>query len=156
MTNSNNEGSRHTGDPVLDMVDMELRERGFLKEQDPHVARIIDADTSNLGHLGLELGDICAQMWRMYEQGNTGLGEPVTVDNRFRVEVREDRGIIACPWRDHYAARKAIVYVTNLNNAAKLKFSVLGLHMICSHGFFQAKENPFRIDPSTLKEFFLE
>jgi hypothetical protein len=154
MTNSNDDVSRHTGDPALDMVDMELRSRGFLTDDDPHVARIIDSDTSGLARLGLDLSEACDLMWQMYNEGNTGLGEPVTVDERFKVSVREDRGIIACPWRDHYAARKAIVYATNLQSGKELKFSVLGLHMICSHGFFQAKGNPFRINPSVLKEFF--
>lgn len=160
MTNSNKEASehttRHTGDPVLEMVDSEMRRRGFLGEEDPSIAKIIDDDSSGLARLGLEMDDLCDRLWALYEEGTEGLGDPITIDGKYQVEVREDRGIIACPWRDHYAARKAIVYAYNLDNRVKLTFSVLGLHMICAHGFFQAKGNPFRINPSELRDFFMK
>ncbi len=160
MTNSNKDTPehtpRHTGDPVLEMVDSEMRRRGFLEESDQSVSRIIADDSSHIARLGLDMDDLCDRMWGLYEEGAAGLGDPVTIDGKYQVEVREDRGIIACPWRDHYAARKAIVYAYNLENRVKLTFSALGLHMICAHGFFQAKSNPFRINPSELRDFFTE
>ena len=154
MTNSNDKHSRHTGDPRLAEIEQELRLGNYLRGDDRPLARILEEDAEVVARLNMDLDEITSKMKRFYDLGREGLGEPVVTDEDFEVTVREDRGIIPSPWRDHYAAPKAIIEATNLRKGKKLKFSMLGWHLIRSHGFFQGKGSPFRIDPQELHDFF--
>jgi hypothetical protein len=156
MTNSNDQRSQHTGDPRLVEIEQELRRGNYLRDDDRPLARILEEDAEIVSRLHMDLDEITSEMKRFYDLGREGLGEPVVTDDDFEISVREDRGIIPSPWGDHYAAPKAIIDVTNLRNGKKLKFSMLGWHLIRSHCFFQGKGSPFRIDPRELHDFFEE
>ncbi len=154
MTNSRDEGSQHTGDPRTAEIEKELRRWKFLKDDDRPLARIIEEDMAEVAHLNMDLEEITARMKRLYDEGRAGFGDSVTVDDTFEVSVREDRGIIPCPFLDHYPSPKAIVEATNLKSGKKLIFSILAWHLIQSHQFFQGKGSPFRIEPQDLHDFF--
>jgi hypothetical protein len=47
-----------------------------------------------------------------------------------------------------------MVEAVNLKTGKRLRFTVLGWHLIQAHGFFQGKGSPFRIEPVDLNEFF--
>ncbi|MEJ2717964.1 MAG: hypothetical protein P8182_12620 [Deltaproteobacteria bacterium] len=156
MTNSNDRDSRHTGDPRIAEIEQELRLGNYLKDDDRPLARVLEEDADAVSRLNMDLDEITSRMKRFYDLGRAGLGDPVVTDDDFEITVREDRGIIPSPWRDHYAAPKAIIEVTNLKNGKTLKFSMLGWHLIRAHGFFQGKGSPFRIEPRELHDFFEE
>ena len=154
MTNSHDQHSRHTGDPRLLEIEQELRRGNYLRDDDRPLERILGEDAEIVSRLHMDLDEITSKMKRFYDLGREGLGEPVVTDDDFEITVREDRGIIPSPWGDNYGAPKAIIDVTNLRNGKKLRFSMLGWHLIRSHGFFQGKGSPFRIDPRELHDFF--
>lgn len=154
MTNSLDEGSQHTGDPRTARIEKELRRWKYLKDDDRPLARIIEDDMAEVTRLDMDLEELTARMKHLYDAGREGFGDPVIVDDTFEVRVREDRGIIACPFRDHYPSAKAIVEAVNLKTGKKLTFSILGWHLIQGHHFFQGKGSPFRIEPQQLHDFF--
>lgn len=154
MTSLNSREQRSAGDPVLAKVEKELRRGNYLKADDRPLSRILADDAALVAGLDVDLEEITFLMKRLYDEGRRGFGDPVIVDDTFEVSVREDRGILACPWQDHYPAPKALVSATNLKNGKSVHFSVLGWHMIQAHGFFQGHGSPFRIEPRDLKEFF--
>lgn len=140
---------------MLEEIEKELRAGNYLKDDDRPLKRIMEDDAREVAVLDLDLDLITSRMEKLYEEGRKGLGDPVNVEDTFRVVVREDRGIIACPWFDHFASPKAIVEVENIKTGERLTYSVLALHMIRNHCFFQGKGSPFRIEPAELHDFFL-
>jgi hypothetical protein len=145
---------QHTGDPYLAEIEGSLRHGNYFRGDERTLARILEDDAEEVSWLGMDLEEIGARMKRLYKEGRHGLGDPVTVDGTSEVVVSEARGILACPFRDHFASPKAIVEATNLRTGRTLRFSVLGWHLIQEHGFFQGTGNPFRIEPRDLHDFF--
>ena len=154
MTSSHDEGSQHTGDPRIAAIEKELRRWKYLKGDDRPLARIIEDDMAEVNRLGIDLEEITARMKRLYDEGRTGFGDAVIVDDTFEVRVREDRGMLACPFHDHHPSAKAVVDALNLKTGNRLKFSILAWHLIEAHHFFQGKGSPFRIEPQQLHDFF--
>jgi hypothetical protein len=154
MTNTSDRLSRRGRELSLEELEQELRRWNYLLDEDRSLAKLLQDDAAEVLRLGLDLRDVSAKMERLYREGRKGLGAPVLVDDIFQVTVREDRGIIPCLWRDHFASPKAIIEAVNLKNGRILTFSVLGWHLISAHGFFQGKGSPFRMEPRVLFEFF--
>ena len=154
MTNSSEPPEQHTGDPYLAEIERSLRHGNYLREDERTLARILEDDAEEVSRLGMDLEEIGDRMKKLYEEGQRGLGDPVTVDGTFEVVVIEARGILACPFRDHFPSPKVIVEAANLKTGRTLRFSVLGWHLIQEHGFFQGKGSPFRIEPRDLYDFF--
>jgi hypothetical protein len=154
MTNTTDRLSRLKRELSLEELEQELRRWNYLLGEDRPLAKLLQDDAAEVLRLGLDLREVTAKMERLYREGRRGLGAPVLVDDSFQVTVREDRGIIPCLWRDHFASPKAIIEAVNLKNGRTLTFSVLGWHLISAHGFFQGKGSPFRMEPRVLFEFF--
>ncbi|MFH1117472.1 MAG: hypothetical protein V1792_26425 [Pseudomonadota bacterium] len=154
MTSSRDMPAPSTGDPLFAKIESVLRKGNYLKGDDRPLRRILDDDAAEVARLNMDPEAITSLMKRLYDEGRKGLGDPVRVDDMFEVSVREDRGILACPFRDHFPAPKALVTAINLKSGKTLGFTVLAWHMIRAHGFFQGKGSPFRIEPSDLKDFF--
>ncbi|MFZ5864602.1 MAG: hypothetical protein ACOYXY_01840 [Thermodesulfobacteriota bacterium] len=154
MTNTSDRLSRRERELSLEELEQELRRWNYLLGEDRPLATLLQDDAAEVLRLGLDLREVTAKMERLYREGRRGLGAPVLVDDSFQVTVREDRGIIPCLWRDHFASPKAIIEAVNLKNGKTLTFSVLGWHLISAHGFFQGKGSPFRMEPRVLFEFF--
>ncbi|MDQ7784945.1 MAG: hypothetical protein RDU20_18825 [Desulfomonilaceae bacterium] len=156
MTSSSDGDGRSpaTENPVLARIEAQLRKGNYLRGDDRPLPRILEEDAAEVSRLQMDLEEITSLMKRFYDEGRKALGDPVKIDDTFEVTVREDRGILACPFRDHFPAPKAIITAVNLKTGKILRFTVLGWHLIHAHGFFQGKESPFRIEPSDLKDFF--
>jgi hypothetical protein len=154
MINSSSYLNRHTGDPRLNEIEQRLRKGTFLKGDERPLGRILEDDAMTVAALDMDLETITDMMGRLYEEGKRGLGDPVIIDDRYEVTVREDRGIIASPWGDHFAAPKAVIEAKNLTTGQKLRFSALSLHLLRHYGFFQGVGSPFRTEPRQLLDFF--
>lgn len=154
MTSLSDTRSPSTSDPFFAKIEASLRKGNFLKGDERALTRILDDDSAEVARLHMDLEEITSRMKRFYDEGRKGLGDLVRIDDTFEVSVREDRGMLACPFRDHFPSPKAIVEAVNLKTGKTLKFTILGWHMIQAHGFFQGMGSPFRIEPADLKEFF--
>jgi hypothetical protein len=127
---------------------------GFLGDDPRPVVDIIEADEEKMAALGLEFDDVVSRLRQLLEAGKKGLGEPVTIENRWIVRVDEARGHLASPFEDGIF-RKVNATVQKAPGGTPtgetLLFSELALHLIDKHHFFQGKGSPFRIEPERLK-----
>ncbi|MFQ3620018.1 MAG: hypothetical protein SNJ78_03625 [Spirochaetales bacterium] len=124
---------------------------GFLGEDSRNLADIIEQDEETLQQLGIDFDEAAKTLHYLMEQGKKGLGEPITVEGKYRVQVSEARGFLACPFEDGIF-RKINAYVIHLPSETEFLFSELSLHLFVKHHFLQGKGSPFRIDPHVLKK----
>lgn len=141
-------------DPKLFEIEEKLRQGNYLKDENRSLNRLLEDDAALIASLNMDMAFVISQLDMFYKEASEGLGEPVLLENSYEVLFREDRGKIACPWGDKFFAPKAVVYARNIKTGATLRFSVLGLHMLKRHGFFQGQGSPFRLEPKELKSFF--
>ncbi|SHE90369.1 hypothetical protein SAMN02745164_01379 [Marinitoga hydrogenitolerans DSM 16785] len=122
---------------------------GFLGNDERNLVDIIMEDEEILISLNCTIEKIIKKMLYLKKAGEKGLGEPITVDGKWEVQVGEARGHLPCPFEDGIF-RKVVTKVTNLENNESIIFSDLSIHLIEKHLFFQGKGSPFRLDPLKL------
>jgi len=124
---------------------------GFLGSDPRSLSTIIDEDGQMLSRLGLDPVEVADKLRHFMEEGRKGLGEPVTVDDKWLVKTDEARGYLACPWEDGIF-RKVNVTVEKKDSGEKLFFTDLSLHLLEIHGFLEGRGAPFRLDPESIKK----
>jgi hypothetical protein len=127
---------------------------GFLGDDRRPIVDIISDDETEMERDGLDFDETVALMRHLMEEGRKGLGEPVTVDDRWIVQVFEARGFLASPFEDGIY-RKINAQVNLLTDGKptgeSILFSELSLHLIEKFHFFQGKGASFRLSPAALK-----
>ena len=68
---------------------------GFLGDDRRPIVEIISDDEAGMKRAGLDFDETVALMRHLMEEGRKGLGEPVTVDGKWIVQVFEARGFLA-------------------------------------------------------------
>lgn len=126
---------------------------GFLGDDTRPILDIISHDEETMQKLGLDFEETAAELRRLMIEGRKGLGEPITVDGRYLVQVNEARGFLPCPFQDGMF-RKTNVAVKMDSTDKLLLYSDLSLHLFEVHHFLQGRGSPFRLEPEVLKEFF--
>jgi hypothetical protein len=124
---------------------------GFLGDEDRSLPDIIAADETSMEAEGITFEEAAAVMKRLTKEGKKGLGEPITVDDKWIVRVDDARGHLPSPFEDGIF-RKMNVQVSNKNNGGELIFSDLSIHLLEKHHFLQGKGAPFRLEPKQLKK----
>jgi len=124
---------------------------GFLGKDDRKLVQVLSEDEALVRSLSLTDGAIARKLADLTAQARKGLGGPVVVEGRFRVQVQEARGKIACPWGHPGLYPKTHVELTNLATGERLVWTDLAVHMIEAHGFYQGQGSPYRMEPSVLK-----
>ncbi len=122
----------------------------FLGDDPRNLAEIIGEDQQIVAKAGLTTTLIAERMKYLTKHGEENLGTPVVVDDTFRVIVEEHKGVIPCPFRDHYNAAKRDVTVVNLQLMESVQWSDLSVHLIEEHGFFEGVGASYRLDPEKL------
>lgn len=127
---------------------------GFLGDDTRPLVDIIEADEERFAQLGLDFDDVAARLRDLLERGRKGLGEPVTVDDRWIVTSSEARGHLASPFEDGIF-RKVNARVERLDNGKPsgdvIIYSDLSLHLLEKNHFLQGKGSSFRLDPEKIK-----
>jgi len=121
---------------------------GMLGNDHRTLSEIIEADLSVVNRLGVTHADIAERMRDLAFAGRAGFGTPVIVDDIYEVAVREDRGVLPCPFDHPGRYPKSTVYLKNLETGKELHWTALGAHMIEAHGFYAGHGARFRIDPA--------
>ena len=124
---------------------------GFLGDDERPIVDIIEKDEETMQKLALDFEETAAAMRRLLVTGRKGLGEPMTVEGLWRVQVSDARGFLACPFEDGIY-RKTNVAVELVSTGKIILFSELSLHLMEKHHFLQGKGSPFRMEPEDLKE----
>lgn len=127
---------------------------GFLGKDGRKLNRILWEDAREFEALGLVWDEVAARLEAFLVEGSHGLGEPITVDGAFLVQVAETRGRFPCPWEDGlFLKRSATVQRLDASGGPvgpRLLFSDLSLHLLKDHHFLQGRGSPFRLEPQEL------
>ena len=124
---------------------------GFLGEDSRPLVDIIEADEEKVQSLGLTFDEIAEKLQQLFEEGRKGLGEQITIDGKWLVQVNEARGFLPCPFEDGIF-RKITTTVTHIKKNKRIIFSDLSLHLLSKHHFLEGKGSPFRLNPVPLAE----
>ncbi|KLO23311.1 hypothetical protein X275_03040 [Marinitoga sp. 1197] len=122
---------------------------GFLGNDDRNILDIIIDDEEMISNLNCSIEKIVERLKYLKKHGEKGMGEPITVDKKWEVQVGEARGHLPCPFEDGFF-RKVVTKVINLNTKESIIYSDLSIHLIEKHHFFQGKGSPFRLEPAKL------
>ena len=128
---------------------------GFLGDDHRNVVDIIEADEEKFSQLNLDFDDVAARLRRLLEEGRKGLGEPVTIENRWIVTTSEARGHLASPFEDGiYRKVNGRIQLAPEGRPTdeELLVSDLSLHLLETHHFLQGKGAPFRIEPEKVRK----
>ncbi len=123
---------------------------GFLGDEEHSLRDIIVRDEAHMQKLGLDFEETAALMKLLVEEGRKGLGEGVTVRDRWLVQTFESRGHLPCPFEDGIF-RKITAEIINKESGAKLLVSDLAIHLMETHHFLEGIGSPFRLDPENIK-----
>ena len=127
---------------------------GFLGDDTRPIVEIIADDEAKMEQLHLPFDEVVDRMRRLMEKGRDGLGEPVTVDDRWIVQVYEARGHLPSPFEDGIH-RKVNAQVSLAQNGRtgdrSILYSELSLHLIEKYHFLQGHGSSFRLDPHEIK-----
>ncbi len=129
---------------------------GFLGEDHLELSDIINRDECEMRALKLDFEDVASFIERLIKEGEKGLGEPITVDNRWLVQVFEAKGSLPCPFGHKGLFRKSTVEITCKKSNESILISELSLHLLREHHFLQGKGSPFRLEPNKLYIIFCE
>jgi hypothetical protein len=127
---------------------------GFLGRDTRPLLRILREDSLAFADLGLDWDAVALRLEELLVLGSAGLGEPITIEDRYLVRVAETRGMLPCPWEDGLW-RKRSAAIQRLDAGvpvgSEILLSDLSLHLLKEHRFLQGKGSPFRLEPSDLK-----
>jgi hypothetical protein len=125
--------------------------QGFLGDDQRGLADIIEADAEEFRRLALEPDAVADRLEQLKAAGQQGLGEPITVENRYIITVGDARGVLPCPYGDG-VFHKNSVSIQDRNSGLELSFSDLSSHLLRVHGFCQGRGSPFRLAPQDLAD----
>jgi len=123
---------------------------GFLGPDKRSLAAILRADDAAVRRRGLTHARIAQRLSVLRQAGWEGLGEPVSVPPHFEVCVDAARGKLSCPFGDPGSFAKVNTTVRNLKRGTEITFTDLNIHLIATHGFYEGRGAPFRLDPEQL------
>ncbi len=128
---------------------------GFLGHDSRPILEIVSEDETKLELLHLSFDEVADRMHYLLDEGRKGLGEPVTVDDQWIVQVYEARGFLPSPFEDGIF-RKVNVQVALARNGQptdrQVLYSELSLHLVEKYHFLQGRGSSFRLEPKQIKE----
>jgi hypothetical protein len=123
---------------------------GFLGTDRRNLIDILVEDDATVKRMDLTHEIIARRMMDLRDAGYRGLGNFISVSPHFEVRVDSVRGKLPCPFGDPGIFPKTNTTVKNLNTGKTVTFTDLHIHMIGSHGFYEGKGSPFRLEPEEL------
>jgi hypothetical protein len=132
------------------MVPGVIAAQGFLGDDSRPLVDIIEADEERFQSLGLTFEGISDKLMRLLQEGRKGLGEPITVEEKWLVKVDEARGFLPCPFEDGIF-RKITATVTHKKSQSRMSYSELSLHLLKKHHFLEGRGSSFRLEPEILR-----
>ncbi len=132
------------------MLPGSITAQGFLGEESRHLAEIIEADEGEFTRLGLDFESVAAELERLRDAGEGGLGEPMTVEATWVVQTGDARGKLPCPYEDGIHHKNSI-WLRRIDSGESLVYSDLSIHLLRAHHFLQGRGSAFRLDPAAIK-----
>ena len=125
---------------------------GFLGTDIRNLIDILVEDEATVKRMSLTHQVIAGRMIELRDAGMRGLGDFISVEPHFEVRVDSVRVKLPCPFGDPGVFPKTNITVRNLAKGAEITYTDMHIHMVGSHGFYEGKGSPFRLDPKNLAE----
>jgi hypothetical protein len=125
---------------------------GFLGAEKRNLIDILIEDDETVKRMNLTHKIIANRMIELRDAGMQGLGDFISVEPHFEVRVDSVRGKLPCPFGDPGIFPKTNITVQNLKKNREILYTDLNIHLIYSHGFYEGRGSPFRLDPKDLVE----
>jgi hypothetical protein len=125
---------------------------GFLGTDRRKLIDILIEDDEAVKRMDLTHQRIAERLIELRDAGMRGLGEFINVEPCYEVRVVSVRGKLPCPFGDPGIFPKTNTVVRNTRLDREITFTDLHIHMIGSHGFYEGKGSPFRLEPAELAE----
>lgn len=122
---------------------------GFLGNDTRLLVDIIEEDLKLVAKTGKSINEIVERMNFFTTEALKGLGNIITIDNKYEIKIIESRGFLPCPFKDGIF-RKINTYIKNKIVNEEIMFSELTKHMILKHNFFQGIGSPYRLEPANM------
>jgi len=140
--------------PELDRYQHNMRPgcitlKGFLGSDRRCLSEILIDDDAEVNRLGTTHDAIATRMQALRDAGTAGLGEPITIDNKYVIRVDDVRGKLPCPFEDA-VVQKTFIQVKNTDIDETVTYTDLHIHMIKEHGFYEGHGSGFRLPPADL------
>jgi len=132
-----------------------LSAEGFLGNETLNLADIIERDEEEMRNLGLDFDKSADKLEELLRAGSLGLGEPITIEDKWLVQTYEAKGGLPCPFEDGLY-EKITATIINKENKIKVSVSELSIHLLKVHHFCQGRGSIFRIDPKVIKKVLYE
>jgi hypothetical protein len=150
--------------PPFEDVERRMRpgqfsEVGFLGE-DERLRDVLDADARALAALNVTPGALASRLQSLLVRAIEAKRDSTIVDG-FRVRLRRYKGFQLCPFAPRPLEmpcpgpgdpRLASIEwtISHRANGARMAGPGLIAHLIGTHGFFEGRESPYRVDPRDL------
>ena len=123
---------------------------GFLGTDRRKLIDILLEDDEAVKRMDLTHRQIADRMIELRDAGMRGLGEFVDVEPHYEIRVISVRGKLPCPFGDPGIFPKTNTVVRNTKLDREITFTDMHIHMVGSHGFYEGKGSPFRLEPKEL------
>jgi hypothetical protein len=123
---------------------------GFLGNDSRNLIDILVEDDAAVKRISVTHQAIANHMIELREAGMRGLGDYISVEPHFEVRVDSVRGRLPCPFGDPGVFPKTNIFVRNLEKKREVTYTDMHIHLIWSHGFYEGKGSPFRLEPKDL------
>ncbi|ADY13883.1 hypothetical protein [Sphaerochaeta globosa] len=141
--------------PEFDKIQQQMKKGvitldGFLGDDTRNLVDIIASDSLTVRRLKTTCKAISQRMDHFKELGFAGLGEFISVEDRFDVKVDSVRGLLPSPFGGKGMYGKINTTVVNKKTGRTIVYTDLHIHFIAEHCFFEGKGSPFRLEPEDL------
>ncbi len=124
---------------------------GFLGNDKRNLVQIIIDDDALVKKLNRSHLQISERMVYFLDRGAEGLGEFIAVDDYFEVKIESVRGKLPSPFEeDRKIIKKTNITVRNRKLGKEVAYTEMLIHLIKSHGFYEGKGSPYRVNPQDL------
>lgn len=132
-----------------------LTEEGFLGDETIPIVDMIARDEGEMRDAGLSFVDTAKKLSYFMEEGQKGLGEPVTIDEKWLIRIVDPRGQLPCPFEDGLF-HKMTAQITRKETNESLVVTDLSIHLLREHHFIEGKGSRFRLEPNLLKRVLFD
>ena len=144
--------------PELDRIQARMQPgiltmKGFLGHDPRPLAEILAGDLATVTAAGITHAQIADRLAAITRQGTDLMEREVTVEGRFQVTVRDDRGLLPSPFGGGRYA-KGDTEVTDPRTGRTFRWNDLTLHLIRDHGFYNGRGSDYRLEPEELVAVF--
>lgn len=142
--------------PELDRIQARMQPgvmtlKGFLGNDDRKLSDIIAHDALSLAKVKMTNGLVADTLEKLTEKARDIMEIEKIIDGRYKITVRDDRGLIPSPWGDGLFGKgdsELIDMITGL----RFRWNGLTIHMIRNHGFYNGRGSDYRIEPELFQK----